>query len=476
MKLSMSLLAWYLRDQNPVCQIQDDNLCIRGLRFVMDDIDTMQPEYAYFGQGSNFFTDQQYAETYLVVNHRSILLFKDADFNMLLNALLSAFDYFNSWEADLLNAGARNAPLQEFVDIASTVFENPLAVGSLDMNLIVSSDLTGHRVDPLWRSICAGTAGINPVMYEQYIDEVGGKVLSLSDKPQIVRNVYEGGDPVIMLYLPQGESVAGYVSILQENSALTMQNLQLAPIFARFCLKAEELVSESGYIQSGANLFKHILEGDDIGPDNADRFSKSLPRPPWRLLALQVSGRSDDLAASALLSNLKHHTDCHFPTRIGKTCFCIVEDRIVSQIDPLQGASSIGASAPFSNIDVLPTRRQQAEFALGQSGDLRGVFLCEDYACNYLLKELGAMESTPALLHPAMEMLDRYDEENQSDLRVTLSMYLQCERNQLVAAQNLHIHPNTMRYRLRRIREIAGLTLEDENELRYLRLSDWLSS
>ena len=42
------------------------------------------------------------------------------------------------------------------------------------------------------------------------------------------------------------------------------------------------------------------------------------------------------------------------------------------------------------------------------------------------------------------------------------------------AARALFIHPNTMRYRLNRIREVAGLTLEDMEELKYLRLSDWL--
>lgn len=476
MKLSMSLLSWYLRDLNPVCQIHDDSLCIGGLRFVMDDVDTMLSEYAYFGQGSSFFADLRYADTYLVVNQRSILLFEGTGFNDLLNALLSAFDFFNSWEAGLLNAAARNAPLQEFVDIASKVFENPITIGNLDMSYIVSSDLTGHRVDPLWERNNTGLAGVNPVMYEQFFDDISNEILSLSSKPQLVRNVYDGGDPVIMFYLSQDENIAGYVGILQENAALTEQNLQLAPIFASYCTKAEELVSETGHFQSEASVFKHILEGDDIEPEKTLRFTTSLPEPPWRLLALQVGGRSDNLATSALLTNLKQQPECHFPTRIEKTCFCIVEDKAIAQINPLHGSASIGVSAPFSDIVVLLKRRQQAEFALSQSGNLSGMYRCEDYACNYLLETLGALESTQALLHPALEILDRYDLENQSDLRITLSMYLRCERNQLIAAENLHVHPNTMRYRLRRIREITGLTLEDEEELRYLRLSDWLSS
>ena len=84
------------------------------------------------------------------------------------------------------------------------------------------------------------------------------------------------------------------------------------------------------------------------------------------------------------------------------------------------------------------------------------------------------MDMTAALLHPALETLERYDRENQGELRDTLSAYLAWERNQQLASEALHIHPNTMRYRLQRIREVTGLTLEDPEELKYLRLSDWL--
>ena len=39
MKLSMSLLAWYLREWKPDCRIQDDSLSIQGLQFVMDYVE-----------------------------------------------------------------------------------------------------------------------------------------------------------------------------------------------------------------------------------------------------------------------------------------------------------------------------------------------------------------------------------------------------------------------------------------------------
>lgn len=474
MKLSMSLLAWYLRDQEPVYHIQEDSLCIKGMRFVLDDVDDMQPEYLYFGMGSHFFADHRYEDVCLMVNQHSMLLFDGVEYNALLNGTLSAFDFFNGWEANLLDAGARNAPLQEFVDIAAPVFGNPLSVGSLDMSFIVSSNLEGHRVDPLWESICNGTADMNPALYEPYLDAVGNKIEDLSEAPQLVRNVYEGGDPVAMLYLPRGGGVAGYVSILQEDGRLTAQNLQLAPVFARYCLKAEELLSESGSLQSGAAPFQRLLEGGDIGPDNLARFKKALPAPPWRLLAMRMSGRGDRLATSALLSELRRHPDCCLPLELGRACLCVAAENAVSQVDLLQGSVSVGASAPFTDPSALPVRLQQAKFALEQAGDSRGVFLCENFACEYLLRAFRALDTTAPLLHPALEVLERYDEENQAELRMTLSTYLHHERNQLEAAKALHVHPNTMRYRLGRIREVAGLTLENAEELKYLRLSDWL--
>ena len=114
MKLSMSLLAWYLRDQNPECHIQDDCMCIQGLRFVMDDVDVMRPEYLYFGMGSHFFADRRYADRCLVANQHSMLLFSSDNYNALLNRVLSAFDFFNTWEASLLEPGYELHGIQRF--------------------------------------------------------------------------------------------------------------------------------------------------------------------------------------------------------------------------------------------------------------------------------------------------------------------------------------------------------------------------
>lgn len=61
----------------------------------------------------------------------------------------------------------------------------------------------------------------------------------------------------------------------------------------------------------------------------------------------------------------------------------------------------------------------------------------------------------------AIAELERYDRERGTDLLDSLARYLAAGEDARLAARQLHIHPNTLRYRLRRAHEIAGLDLAD---------------
>jgi DNA-binding PucR family transcriptional regulator len=59
-----------------------------------------------------------------------------------------------------------------------------------------------------------------------------------------------------------------------------------------------------------------------------------------------------------------------------------------------------------------------------------------------------------------------YDAANRSDLVTTLWQYYECGGNYDMTARALTIHRSTLRYRLRRIRELTGRELSDvENRL-----------
>ncbi len=65
---------------------------------------------------------------------------------------------------------------------------------------------------------------------------------------------------------------------------------------------------------------------------------------------------------------------------------------------------------------------------------------------------------------PDVSMLLQYDKENNSCYMETLRTYLR-SRNIVTAAGELHIHRNTMNYRIQKIEEITHLNLNEGDDL-----------
>ncbi|CAH0344227.1 helix-turn-helix domain-containing protein [Bacillus sp. CECT 9360] len=63
--------------------------------------------------------------------------------------------------------------------------------------------------------------------------------------------------------------------------------------------------------------------------------------------------------------------------------------------------------------------------------------------------------------HASIQLLKDYDAKNQTDLLSTLEVYLEKDCHPNETAKHLHIHVNTLNYRLKRIAEIGEINLKD---------------
>ena len=143
-------------------------------------------------------------------------------------------------------------------------------------------------------------------------------------------------------------------------------------------------------------------------------------------------------------------------------------NQIVRRFDAKSAA--IGISMPIASIVRAPAAWRQARFSSESAAD-PGVRYCRDLALPFLLETLRNEPATADLLHPALAALSTYDEGARSDLPQTLRTYVATGCNQAECARRLHVHLNTLKYRLRRIEELTGLDLKDQDDLFYLRLS-----
>lgn len=87
-----------------------------------------------------------------------------------------------------------------------------------------------------------------------------------------------------------------------------------------------------------------------------------------------------------------------------------------------------------------------------------------------LLHLRDELERHPELQHPVLRQLIEHDRDSGGDLALSLLAWLEAGQNVRTAAEELHVHPNTLRYRLRRVREIAPIDLDDPDQ----RLATWL--
>lgn len=134
-----------------------------------------------------------------------------------------------------------------------------------------------------------------------------------------------------------------------------------------------------------------------------------------------------------------------------------------------------GVSCRFESFLDCSVHAKEASYALtmGQNSK-NGYWIHEfsEFSFDYCLKKIGEEYPICDLMHPGLEILEKYDKKHPgSDLSITLMHYLNSQYNATHTAQKLHIHRTTFLYRLRRIKELTGISLEEEKTRLHLQLS-----
>jgi DNA-binding PucR family transcriptional regulator len=121
-----------------------------------------------------------------------------------------------------------------------------------------------------------------------------------------------------------------------------------------------------------------------------------------------------------------------------------------------------GIGAATDGLAGVPTSRAEADRVLDAmpAGDDVAVF--GDLRAEVLLNQtLGLLQANPDLRDPAVARLVEYDREHEADLVRSVLAWLDALGDVRAAASRLTVHPNTLRYRLRRATVVGGVELDD---------------
>ncbi|OOM73543.1 carbohydrate diacid transcriptional activator CdaR [Clostridium puniceum] len=144
-----------------------------------------------------------------------------------------------------------------------------------------------------------------------------------------------------------------------------------------------------------------------------------------------------------------------------------------------------GTSIVFNNLLDIKDFFYQSIYALDLSSHVKidsNLIYFEDYMEYYLFhicqntnNDLHKINLS-TLVHPWINNLNKFDNENNTELFLTLKTYFENNRNANDASSKLKIHRSTFFYRFHKIQSLLGISLDNSNNLFKLELSFKISN
>lgn len=219
------------------------------------------------------------------------------------------------------------------------------------------------------------------------------------------------------------------------------------------------------------------LFGALAGGDVATAFPAAGLREPVRVILARTPDDETDLARE-LLTELLADAPSAVLGIVGDDACAIVEAddswpadwvhtarTALSTVDRLVGVSRVfaGIGGPVTAAG-LRGAAQEARHAIevaARRGEGIGVVAGADIAVHRLLLASAPDDLRRAVRERVLRPLLEYDAANGTDLVHTVRVYLECSSSPTAAAKGLHVHVNTLRYRITRASELLGVDLTD---------------
>lgn len=371
----------------------------------------------------------------------------------------------------LLQALIERKGLQHLVDVAAEVFRNPLFIMDLSGKFLARSERAEDR--QIWETMFPDHRLVAEDMYT--VERAGiFEVLLGQDEP--VFGCFDFYPARFLGCRIRDKDGAVGVATLVECTPIAEEDPELMILLCKAAL-FEILYYEHTAMQTLPyfGILKDILECS---------VSEAEIRERIRAVRLNLPRRMR-LAAGGFLRNGSPLT-LHFVRESVlaslEPCACILYENLLLILleEARYGASVqkkleacfsgapywIGISRSFEDILELPKMYEQVKAVRSVKEKLRIEKSClsyDDIFLYHFFAVAAGKQNLKNFCHPLLEQMAEYDQKNHTELSKSMEAYLECGRNIQRAAGQLHMHKNTLYYRLKRVEELFSMDLEDED-------------
>lgn len=335
--------------------------------------------------------------------------------------------------------------------------------------------------------------------------QVPDHVINVLWKSGVMKRLFESDEPVIIPAIPEIDlfnrvaisiwdyhHVIGFIWAHADGKTFSNQDLQLLKIAAELVKKylvqyrSGNRTREKEYRDFLWNLLLGGLKEEqrilhmarryaldlsgflaiiiiDFGQEITDVLKQHVNHLFKRLQEVDVAAYLYDQQQLILLVRIKDKVDSTvvlqdfiqmFVHEIGKK----------DQLDNIVGGSGFIYDSP----EHLHYSYQQAKKVISLKRKLphlmQDIYTYQDLGIYQFLDDLYEIKLKENYKNMVIEKLREHDYKNHTEYLKTLRVYLDCDCNVYEAAKKMHVHPNTLNYRLKRIGEISKINLKDPKQ------------
>lgn len=374
--------------------------------------------------------------------------------------------------------------IQNLLDTGYKILGQPIMLVDISMCFIAQSGAESVKDEPFWDWILT-----NGYVKEEYTNLIMEDEISTQEK-----FVWEYGmenHRQLVAKIIQGHTTLGYLKLLEYNHPITPVEKE---ILGNLSNLIAILMSTSNIRYKFANskveaFLESLVERKTVDEsDIKDRFQALNIRLAGNLYVIAIEPISKiELPVEQLyLLKRKLHNILNRPTIFIHNNRLIVlydtdsdsltDDYNYTTLDSLLKEYKLiaGVSTAFTNLSLVADEYTNALDALhlAKRINLKDTFV---FYSNHILDQLilgFAGDHNPRyLMHPAIMNLAEIDQEKNSEYVVSLLTYIRNGLNLTNTARELHIHHNTLKYRISKIVELTSIDFTNYDECYQLFLS-----
>lgn len=362
---------------------------------------------------------------------------------------------------------ANGTTIKQLICTAADKFKLPIIVTDPGYHLIAVTNLVEIN-DPYWQQIIKNGVPSDQIITNEYFaTHMPERIMQMKTPIMIDWGVCRN-HPQTCGGIWQSDKLAGFVSILVPQASLKNLALKLNQLLCQFSaiilqLTRDELgvsIAPSRHILA-EKIFdvNHYPNGDFLNP-----YADATMLQPTFQFAVVKSINADRFILNYLQSKLWQQPQL----------YCQLEKKqlrlLLQQMTPekeawlrqllSQYAVKVGLSQLFDSMMQRGPYLQQANLAVETQTSAKIV----KYDAVYLevIKQQVKKQIVPAnLILPELKCLATYDKKHSLDLLSTLAIYLKLRNNIPQTAIYLHVHRNTLTYRLQKIKNLLRLDIDD---------------